>query len=759
MTSAASNDALFRQAANHFAAGRLQPAGACCQQILASAPLHADALNLLGAIQTQLGRPTQALDVLRRAIAIHPRNADYHIHLAMALAALQQMPAAVDAVRESLRSGSTRLYVLVNAGHILRQAGELTGAVHAYESACNLAPRDTNLLFHLANARSAAGDKAQAIATFRRALELKPDDIASLHALGNELAASGDFDEAITLLQQATQLNPRAADVRFNLAQAMLRSQRFEEALASAQRAIELSPEVAYFHFGVGVIFELLDRKAEARDAYATALQLQPGFVDALNNLACLQKSLGELDAALENFNRATTLRPDYLPAIHNAANVLRETGKIDEAVALCRQAVARSPANASLLSSLIVFLLYAPGDHSAEWRSLYAQWNERFAAKPDAIQSHPNLPDSSRRLRIGYLSPDLRDHAVGWFMLPLLQHHDPAAVELFCYSNAPREDAWTQKLRAPVPQWRNVYTLSDQALAEQIRADEIDILVDLALHLPGGRLQALSRKPAPIQVAYLGYAGPTGLAAFDYRLTDPQLDPPASESSLEETPVRLPNTFWCYAPPERAGPVAPPPSLSNGQVTFGSFNTFAKVSNAVLETWAELLRRVSRSRLLLHTPPGSHRAAVLEQFATKGVTGDRIDFFAALPIDEYFAAFARIDVALDSFPFAGGTTTCDTLWMGVPVVTLRGAHAHERGGASILSNVGLSDLIADSLPEYLDRAASLAADADRRVILRSTLRERMLSSPLMNAKHFAVDVESAYRSMWRTWCSSRSHK
>jgi predicted O-linked N-acetylglucosamine transferase (SPINDLY family) len=361
---------------------------------------------------------------------------------------------------------------------------------------------------------------------------------------------------------------------------------------------------------------------------------------------------------------------------------------------------------------------------------------------------------DADRRLRIGYVSPDLRDHVVGRFMLPLLANHDHQRFEIFCYADVARADAMTERLRSHADCWRNTAGLSDEQLARAVRDDRIDILIDLTMHMAGSRLLAFARKPAPVQVTYLAYCGTTGLEAMDYRLTDPHLDPPDATDEYVEQSIRLPRTYWCYQPPDDAPEVSSlPMTRAGGRVTFGCLNNFSKVSQPTIETWAELLRAIPDARLILHAHAGAHRQRLLTRLGELGIDTGRIEFVGFAPTASYLATYHRIDVALDPFPYAGGTTTCDALWMGVPVVTLAGRTAVGRGGASILTNLGLPELVARSPEEYVQIALALARAPQRLERLRCSMRDRMGRSPITDAPGFACDVESAYRAMWARHC------
>jgi predicted O-linked N-acetylglucosamine transferase (SPINDLY family) len=389
---------------------------------------------------------------------------------------------------------------------------------------------------------------------------------------------------------------------------------------------------------------------------------------------------------------------------------------------------------------------------------SEHRRWNDLYAA-PLSHTAAPHTNDRSpdRRLRVGYMSPDFRVHPVGRFTAALLAHHDHENFEIFCYSNVIQPDRLTARIKPLADVWRVINGMDNPQFAAIVRQDQIDILVDLTMHLEKGRLLAFAEKPAPIQVTYLAYCSTTGLSTIDYRLSDPYLDPPENEECYSEKTVRLPETYWCYEAPAGAPAVSDLPAMRTGRVTLGCLNNFSKVNGQTLECWATLLAGVPESRLILSCPEGSARERIAEVFGTKDVNTDRLEFVSRMAFEKYLVLHGQIDIALDPFPYAGGTTSCDALYMGVPVVTLAGKTAVSRGGASLLSNLGLNDLIAHSAEEYVQIAIALARDLPRLTELRQTLRTRMERSPLMDAGRFVGNLEKIYRDLWRQWCQENS--
>jgi predicted O-linked N-acetylglucosamine transferase (SPINDLY family) len=462
------------------------------------------------------------------------------------------------------------------------------------------------------------------------------------------------------------------------------------------------------------------------------------------------------VDEALACHRRALELKPDFAEAHSNLGVAFKDQGKLDEALACFRRALELKPDYAAAHSNLLYTQVFCPGYDPQTLYEEHRRWNRQHAEPLGKfIEPHPNDRSPQRRLRIGYLSPDFRRHPVGRFLLPLLESHDRENFEIFSYASVRIPDTMTDRCRAHTDVWRDVLGLPDEQVAHAIRQDRVDILVDLTMHMANNRLLVFARKPAPVQVTYLAYCGTTGLTTIDYRLSDPYLDPPGrDEPFYSEQTVHLPETYWCYRPPIETPPVNALPALEAGHVSFGSLNNFCKVTSAVLAAWGQLLQAVPGSRLLLHAFSGSHRDRARGFLAEQGIAENRVVFVDFLPTAEYLGVYRRIDVALDPFPYGGGTTTCDALWMGVPVVSLAGQTAVGRGGVSILSNLGLPELVAQDPEQYVRIAVELAHDLPRLSALRASLRERMQASPLMNAARFARNVEAAYRTMWQRWCA-----
>jgi protein O-GlcNAc transferase len=639
----------------------------------------------------------------------------------------------------------------IAVGH--HQAGRLAEAEAGYRQILSRNPSHPQALHLLGVIAGQTGHGETAIDLIGRAIRFEPDFAEAHSNLGSILKDNGRLEESIASCRRAIQLNPDYPEAYYNLGNALAAKGWFADAIAAYQRAIQLRPDYVDSHNNLGGVFMNTGDLDAAVASYRRAIQLKPDFSDAHNNLGSALWEKRQLDAAIASFQHAIRLNPDCGEAYNNLGNALVDKGRIDEAIACYQSAIDHSPDDPAPESNLVYTLYFRPGTTNAELLARNRHWAKRRAeALKPPMASHDNDRNPNRRLRIGYMSPDFRgSHCQSFFTVPLLSSHDRREFEIFCYADVARPDEVTERLRQLSDVWRSTIGLDDQRVAELIREDRIDILVDLTMHMARGRPLVFARKPAPIQVAWLAYPGTTGLETVDYRLTDPYLDPPGTndEFYIEES-IRLPHTFWCYDPLSEE-PVGDLPAGQKGYVTFGCLNNFCKVNDAVLELWARVLAAMPGSRLLLLSPLGDHRARVSEKL---GVERARVEFVEYQPRELYLRTYHRIDVVLDTFPYNGHTTTLDSLWMGVPVVTLVGDTVVGRAGLSILTNTGLPELVAGDGNEFVKCAVGLASDLPRLRRLRQSLRTRLLGSPLMDAKAFAGAIETAYRRMWETWSS-----
>ena len=568
-----------------------------------------------------------------------------------------------------------------------------------------------------------AGRGAEARRALDAALAARPDDAELLHLRGGMLFQSGDVAGAVAALARAVALEPNRATWQVNWGVALKTLGRHVEAISAYRAAIALEPRNVDAHDYLGNALREIGHLAEGIAEHRTALALDPDRAAALNNLASGHFAQGELDEALPLFRRALELRPDFAEAHSN----------------------------------LIFALDFDPHIGTAEQQAERARWWERHGRRhAGAILAHANERDPGRRLRVGYVSADFLGHSAAALFAPVVTGHDPVAVEVVCYANAPREDAMTATFKARAKLWRNVYGLSDDVMAAQVRADVVDILVDLSGHSAGNRLAVFARKPAPIQVTAWGHGTGTGLKTIDALFADPVTVPQAERRFFAERVVDLPASLT-FAPAPYAPEIADLPARREGVVTFGSLNRMAKTADDNLALWAKIANAAGGARLLLKDrvfDDAAQRSRVEGFFARAGVAENRLNLLGGSSHRDHLAAYGRIDIGLDPFPHGGGVSTLEALWMGVPVVTLIGRTIAGRFSAAMQTAIGLGDFAVGDLDGYLARAVAVARDLDRLAELRVALRRRVAASPVGNAKRYVGAVEEAYRDLWTRWCA-----
>ena len=768
--------------------GRLAEAEKIYRQVLAENPNHPDALNLLGLVAYTSGHKETARDLILRATQISPATAEFHSNLSAVFESLEQADNAIAAARRSISirpDSPTAWYNLANA---LRRQGDLEAAVDAYRRSLQIDPNQVEVRGNLATTLRNLGRLAEAIAEFEAAVAQAPN-VAYVHSnLGDALRDAGQIERSISVLRQAIALDPNHALAFNNLGTSLQKAGQSEEALACFRRAAELDPSLPEAHNNLANVHHAARRYDQAIVEHAITVKLRPTFAEAWSNYGNTLKEKGLLEQSAAACRRAIQLRPNYPEAYYNLGNALKELHQQDEAIAAYDRALELDPdhprsANnkASILkeqglaeeaircydryidfdpdtpgvhSNRLYVRQFIPGIEPAELFRLHRDWAQLHeGTETSSKEPHHNDRSPDRRLRIGYVSPDLHLHSVAFFLLPLLESHDKGQVYVTCYYSQDLQDQITARLRAAADAWRDISAVDPDETAELIRADQIDVLVDLAGHTAHNSLVVFARKPAPVQVTYLGYPATTGLQAMDWRIADQFTDPPGAEAFYTEKIFRLPRTAWCFEPLSGSPPIEP---AAHSQIVFGSFNDLAKVNLPLMRLWSRILHSVPNSRLYLKNRATGSQSVVrrlIDQFGNLGIPSDRLDLIPpCLGTEDHMRRYNQIDIALDTWPYHGTTTTCEALWMGIPVVTQAGQFHVSRVGVSLLSSVGLTDCIAADEDDYLRIAVELAENKSRRDELRATLRDRMRNSPLMNAPDLARHIEAAYRAMWRQW-------
>jgi predicted O-linked N-acetylglucosamine transferase (SPINDLY family) len=609
-----------------------------------------------------------------------------------------------------------------------------------------------------------AGRLSEAEQIYRQVLESDPREHDALHLLGVVAHQRGRHDEAMSSIRRSLAVDGSQAKIHNSLGAVHHALGRLPEAVACFRQSIMLDMNYPEGHNNLGLALLDQRRPAEAVPPLERAVLLKPDYATAHNNLGLALAALGRDAEAVACYERALQLRADLWQAHANLGSLRQRLGQMDEAVACFTEAhrfVMQSPAVPQAqkpLASLLLMMHYRTGVTLQELAAAHAEFDRAFGAdvRKEWVP-HDNDRDPERRLKVGLVSPSLHAHPVGFFVVGLLEHLDPEQVEVACYDTSGSADDLTARIRAKAAIWRGVSAWDDERLAGQIRADGIDILFDLAGHREGNRLMVFARKPAPIQVTWGDYPGTTGLSAIDYILADRQQVPPGAERHYGERVLRMPDAYVCYAPPAYAPPVSPLPALEQRHVTFGSFNNPAKLNAGVVKAWSRILGRVSGSRLVLkyHRMDDPVLAGHLrESFKGHGIDPGRLTFLGASPHAQLLECYGDIDVALDPFPYNGGLTTLESLWMGVPVVTCPGETFAGRHSLTYLSAIGLVGTIAGDLDEYVDVAVALAGDLPALADLRADLRGRVAASPLCDGERFAGHFQRLLRGIWRDWAA-----
>jgi predicted O-linked N-acetylglucosamine transferase (SPINDLY family) len=575
---------------------------------------------------------------------------------------------------------------------------------------------------------------------------------------GHPLEDAGDIDAALGRYREAVRLAPDYSRGHMNVGNILRKMERWDEALTAYRAATRCEPSSARTRFNLGSLLLELDRYQDAERELLQAMLLDPQLADAAVLLADLYETTNQFDQADEQFTRALNLRPDHVGTLINYATFCIRQGRLERATELLQRAKALDPVLSGAESYLLWALNFMNELDPLSISDRHREVGDRItrAAGPP-FTSWANVPDPGRTLRVGYVSGDLLNHPVAMFLRPVLQHHDARAIETFCYSNYRHDNPIARDLRELSAHWRNVADISDDDLADQLRADAIDILVDLSGHTNRNRLAVFARHPVPVQVTWLGYLNTTGLTAMDYRIADAHTDPPRVTEHLHtERLIRMPHSQWCYAPWLEVPPVETPHPDRPDALVFGSFNQYAKISDACLELWGRVLAAVPLASLvILDVRDKDIRKSLLRRLDRYRIDTARVVLREREMLPNYFRAIGNVDIALDTFPYNGATTTLDTLWMGVPVVALRGDRGIARGSYSILQSLAAPELIANSQDEYVDINCRLAVSPEWRNRLRVSLRDRLRASPLMDARRFVSDLESAYRAAWIRWCTS----
>jgi protein O-GlcNAc transferase len=688
----------------------------------------------------------------------------------------------------SIHVTDIRVFEVYNSAVVARREGNIENAKKLFRTSLKLKPDFFEALGNLGLIYEGERNYPEALKYYMKAFQLNAQDKVLQNNIGNLYFQSGLYKESEDWLRKALLIDAMYVPAINNLGNLYAKQQRYQEAEAHLKQVLELAPDLVDTYVNLAAALNLQKRYDEALVVLEKAKQIAPGRADIYFNSGLIladkyfelvlsevaisantPKGDDVLVRAIDAYKRAIEINERYLQAHINLAVIYGKFSRIDEAIHTYRSAlklcsllegaetkIAR-PQDCSMLTacerahSAYLFLLnYSESLSNEDLCRAHQEYAFKYADEliPKKIR-HANITSPGDKYKIGYVSPDFRSHSVAYFLEPILANHNRDEFAIYCYANVKQTDSVTERFKQYGHTWCNIANLSDKEVSQRIQDDRIDILVDLAGYTGDNRLQVFARKPAPIQVSYLGYPNTTGMAAMDYRLTDTYADPDGQEQFYTEKLVRLPQSFLCYRPPQPSPEVKFSPCIQTGQITFGCFNTMHKINSGVIKTWSEILKIVPDSRLILKNAAMQHRhlrARLCEEFAALGVQVDRLVLMHRTPdVESHIATYHQVDIALDTFPYNGATTTCEALWMGVPVVGMAGQRHASRVGISLLSNIGLPELIGQSAAEYIRLAVALAGDPNQLQALRLSMRERLEVSPLRQEQQFVRQLEAIY--------------
>jgi protein O-GlcNAc transferase len=726
------------------------------EKAVALDPESADSLLSMGFALSELGRFEEAQTQLAQAVALDPTSPDAHYLLGSANHALNRPSEAIAAWQEAVSRKPDFELCRSRLIQALAQSGDLAAAEAVAVAGTHASPMCADMPFLLGNIHVTRNELDQAVDSFAKATKIKPDFAQAHQALGEVLKRQGQRSAAIESHRLCVTLSPADPSARARLAAALHDDGQIQAAVSAYRQALALDEEHAESYVNMGYALHQLGRDEDSVVSYRKAIALQPDFHDVHTSLGDTLTALSRLEEGVEAYRRALVLRPDDQRATNNLAGTLLTQGKIDIAIELLAKSTVMDADNILASSNMLFALNYHPDKSAEEIFAAYSDFDRRFGLRwKDPALVHANERKPIRRLRVGYISPDFRRHAVQHFLPPLLDHHDKAAVEVFAYADVLVEDAVTSSYKRHADHWVPISGKTDEQVAARVRGDHIDILVDLAGHTSNNRMGVFARKPAPVSVSWLGFGYTTGLSAIDYFLSDAIAAPAGSDHLFAEQVWRVPTPSFAYRPSVGMGEAGPLPAEQRGFVTFGTLTRAIRMNHRVVRTWAQILLRVPGARLVIDSvnyQDAATRDALLSAFAGHSIGAERLVIgFHSPPWD----TMRLIDIGLDCFPHNSGTTLFESLYMGLPYVTLAGRPSVGRLGSTILEGIGHAEWIAQTEAEYIDIAVALATDLPRLAALRKQLRADMQASPLMDEAGFARKIEAAYRDMFARWAET----
>ncbi|XP_022926162.1 probable UDP-N-acetylglucosamine--peptide N-acetylglucosaminyltransferase SPINDLY isoform X2 [Cucurbita moschata] len=738
-------------------------------------PQNVRAFTHRGILYKEEGRLMEAVESYKKALRVDPSYRPAAECLAVVLTdlgtSLKLSGDSQDGIQkyyEALKIDPHYAPAYYNLGVVYSEMMQYDTALNCYEKAAFERPMYAEAYCNMGVIFKNRGDLESAIACYERCLAVSPNfEIAknnmaiALTDLGTKVKLEGDINQGVAYYKRALYYNWHYADALYNLGVAYGEMLKFDKAIVSYELAFHFNPHCAEACNNLGVIYKDQDNLDKAVECYQLALSIKPNFSQSLNNLGVVYTVQGKMDAAASMIEKAILANPTYAEAYNNLGVLHRDAGNISMAVDAYERCLKIDPDSRNAGQNRLLAMNYIDEGYKHKLYEAHRDWGRRFMRLYPQYKSWDNPKDPERPLVIGYVSPDYFTHSVSYFIEAPLVHHDYANYKVVVYSAVVKGDAKTIRFRDKVLKqggvWRDIYGIDEKKVASMVREDKVDILVELTGHTANNKLGMMACRPAPLQVTWIGYPNTTGLPTIDYRISDALADPPNTKQKHVEELVRLPESFLCYTPSPEAGTVSSAPALSNGFITFGSFNNLAKITPKVLQVWARILCAIPNSRLVVKCKPfgcDSVRQRFLSTLEQLGLESQRVDLLPLILLNhDHMQAYSLMDISLDTFPYAGTTTTCESLYMGVPCVTMAGSvHAHNVG-VSLLSNVGLGHLVAKNEEEYVKLALQLASDITALSYLRMSLRNLMSKSPVCDGPNFILHLESTYRKMWQRYC------
>ena len=735
-------NATLTRAKSHAKQGQLKEAWQLYQSVLEAFPQNQQAKKGLNALQksqvnkkNQSGPPQAQVDAV---ISLYSRG---------------QMQEALSASKTLVKDYPNTPLLYNISGAIYHEVGQLDAAVKCYEMSLAINPNYAEAHNNLGNALKELGELEASVKHYEQALAIKPNYAEAHYNLGNTLKELGELEASIKCFEQALAIKPNYAEAHNNLGNTLKELGELEASIKCFEQALAIKPNYAEAHYNFGNVLKELRQLEAAVEHYLQALEFKPDFAEAHSNLGVALKELGQLDAMVHHLEQALAIKPNLAEGHNNLGNAFKELGQLEMAAESYQQALAIKPNYAEALSNRLFLFNYSSSYDSDFLLKEAINFGEIFRKKVTTHFTNFHYPHQSNKLKVGLVSGDFKEHPVGCFLESVLSELSQQNLELIAYTTQPKFDKLSARIQIFFSEWKPLFGLSDENAANLIHNDGIHILIDLSGHTAHNRLPIFTWKPAPVQITWLGYFATTGIDEIDYILGDPYVTPIHFDSQFSEKIYRLPNTRWCFTPPNTDAKISSPPALTNGYVTFGCFNNLTKVNEQVINLWIKLLTAMPNSHLLLKSKQlnsFSVQSKIIKKFTATGIDPRRILCEQSESREKYLAAYQRIDITLDPFPFTGGATTMESLWMGVPVITLQGETLVSRQGVGILMNAGLSNWIATDKAEYLTKAIDFSSDLNQLAITRSGLREQVLSSPLFDAKQFSKDFEHALRTIWQ---------